>query len=289
MSQSPFGLAHRAHSNCREFARMDERERKYRALQANLQAMGHVAVAFSGGVDSTLLLRVAHDVLGANAIAITLHTSMIPDEELEACAQYCAVNGIEHIVVDYNVFEIPGFRENPPDRCYICKRGLFSAMFEAAGQRYKLVEGSNVDDLDDYRPGNRAIRELGVESPLLAAGLSKADIRALSAQLGLATASKPSAACLASRFAYGDIITDEGLHMVAQAEAFLRQEGFMHVRVRIHGNLARIEVEPARVSELAMPPVQNRVVARLKELGFTYVTLDLSGYRMGSMNEALDL
>lgn len=266
---------------------MDELTSKYHALQDGLKALGHVAVAFSGGVDSTFLLRVAHDVLGNHAIAITVHTQVIPPEELESCKQFCADNGIRLIVASHDVFRIPGFRENPPDRCYTCKRTLFGTMLDIAQPLYTLVDGSNVDDLGDYRPGNRALRELNVKSPLLEAGLSKADIRALSAQLGLSTATKPSAACLASRFAYGDPITEDGLTMVAKAERYLHDVGFENVRVRVHGMLARIEVAPERVSELAAEPLRSQVVCHLKELGFTYVTLDLDGYRMGSMNEAL--
>lgn len=268
---------------------MSELEWKYQALQDNLRALGRVAVAFSGGVDSTLLLRVAHDTLGDKAIAITAQSHTLPASELGEATRFCADNGISQIVVQVNELDIPGFRENPPDRCYICKTGIFGEIIaEAKAQGITAVaEGSNVDDLDDYRPGRRAILELGVKSPLLESGLSKQDVRALSEQLGLPTWNKPSAACLASRFAYGELITDEGLAMVGAAEKFLREQGFAQSRVRIHGKLARIEVAPECVPALVTEPLRSDIIYRLKLLGFTYVTLDLAGYRMGSMNEAL--
>ena len=268
---------------------MAELDEKYRTLQSNLRDLKQVAVAFSAGVDSTLLLRVAHDVLGDGAAAITIASHTLPRRELEESKRFCAEAGIRQIVIELNELEIPGFRENPPDRCYLCKRGIFGSILEAAERAGIgcVAEGSNMDDLDDYRPGRRAIEELGVKSPLLEAGMTKRDIRELSARLGLSTSSKPSAACLASRFAYGELITDEGLAMVGAAEAYLQQLGFEQVRVRIHGKLARIEVAPDRVPELVAEPMRGKVIHRCKVLGFQYVTLDLAGYRMGSMNEML--
>ena len=268
---------------------MDTLELKAAKLRECLGDLGRVAVAFSGGVDSTLLLRVAHDTLGDQAVAFTLSLHSTPAREIEAAREFCREHGIHQVVIELDELAIPGFRENPPDRCYHCKRTIFAKMLAAAdaGGFGHLVEGSNVDDLGDYRPGNRAIRELGVKSPLLEAGFTKADVRALSQQLGLPTWDKPSAACLASRFAYGEPITDEGLARVDAAETFLRDLGFGQARVRVHGTLARIEVEPERIEELAAEPSRSKALQRLQELGFGYITLDLVGYRTGSMNEAL--
>ena len=262
---------------------------KCEVLRDNLHSAGRIAVAFSGGVDSTLLLHVAHDVLGDNAVAITACLHSLDPADLDEARLFCKRNGIQHIEVPLNELEVPGFRENPPDRCYLCKKSVFGSILETArAAGFPIVaEGSNMDDLDDYRPGSRAIRELAVKSPLLEAGFTKEDVRELSRRLGLPTWSKPSAACLASRFAYGETITDEGLARVAAGEAYLRERGFNRVRVRIHGNLARIEVEPERVVELLGEPLRADVLQRMKELGFAYTTIDLTGYRMGSMNEAL--
>ena len=268
---------------------MSELDVKWGTLRDNLLAMKRVAVAFSGGVDSSLLLRVAHDVLGDDAVAITACLHSLDPADLREARRFCKENGIRQIELALNELEIPGFRENPPDRCYHCKTSVFSDILKAARDAGfpTVAEGSNVDDLDDYRPGSRAIRELAVKSPLLEAGFTKEDVRELSRRLGLPTWSKPSAACLASRFAYGETITDEGLARVAASEAYLRERGFNRVRVRVHGSLARIEVEPERVWELLEEPLRGDVLQRMKELGFAYTTIDLAGYRMGSMNEAL--
>lgn len=268
---------------------MDELDFKYQALQEELRRIGRVAVAFSAGVDSTLLLRVAHDVLGDGAIGMTVRFAAMPSDDFVDAARFCKEAGIRHLVCDIDELAIPGFRENPPDRCYHCKRAIFTRLTEeaqAAGFP-QVVEGSNTDDLSDYRPGRRALDEMGIQSPLLKAGLSKAEIRLLSERLGLPTAAKPSAACLASRFAYGEQITREGLVRVDAAERFLHEQGFAQARVRVHGNLARIEVQPALVPDIARKPLRGELLGHLRKLGFAYVTVDLAGYRTGSMNEVL--
>ena len=268
---------------------MDSLHTKYDALRSRLTELGSLAVAFSGGVDSTFLLQVAHDVLGDCALAVTAAPPFVPIREQKEAFDFCREAGIRQIVIPPEALDIDGIRHNPPDRCYHCKHMIFGRIIEAAEQNgiHHVAEGSNTDDTGDYRPGMRAIRELGVLSPLLDAGLSKSDIRALSKELELPTWGKPSFACLASRFVYGEAITDERLSMVDRAEQLLLDLGFRQFRVRIHGDLARIEILPDDFDRIMNYAVREQITAALKGFGFSYVTLDLSGYRTGSMNEVL--
>lgn len=262
-------------------------QEKYTALQDYLRSLGSVAVAFSSGVDSTFLLRVAHDVLGDKAVAVTASSCSFPERELQEARAFCEQNGITHIICKSEELDIDGFRQNPKNRCYLCKHELFEKIWDIARERglNAVAEGSNTDDNGDYRPGLIAVRELGVKSPLREAQLSKAEIRQLSKELGLPTWDKQSFACLSSRFVYGETISEEKLGMVDKAEQLLLDLGFHQVRVRIHGRIARIELLPGEFEKLLA--VRKLVYDTCKSLGFTYVTLDLGGYRTGSMNETL--
>ena len=268
---------------------MSSVQEKYTILKDYISSLGSVAAAFSGGVDSTLLLRAAHDVLGDKAIAVTASSCSFPERELNEAKSFCTQNGIKHIITQSEELEIDGFRQNPKNRCYLCKHELFTKIIAMAHENNiaHVIEGSNMDDLGDYRPGLQAIEELGVKSPLRYAKLSKAEVRQLSWELGLPTFDKPSFACLASRFVYGETITEEKLRMVDKAEELLLSLGFRQVRVRIHGNIARIEVLPQELSRIVQADIRTKIYAEFKALGFSYVTLDLGGYRTGSMNETL--
>lgn len=269
---------------------MNEYE-KLDILKESLKNAGSLVVSFSGGVDSTFLLKVASDVLGNQVVAVTARSSTYPEREFKEAVAFAEKLGVRHIVIDSEELEIEGFSENPANRCYFCKHELFGKVVDIAkkhGLRY-VADGSNLDDVDDYRPGMQAVKELDVISPLKEAGMTKADIRILSKEMGLATWDKQSFACLASRFPYGHKITKEKLDMVDRAEQFLLDRGFHQVRVRHHGDLARIEVGSAEISRFFQENQMQEVYDAMKKIGFTYVTLDMKGYRTGSMNETLAL
>lgn len=267
-----------------------ELDKKYETLCAILQEMGSVVIGFSGGVDSTFLTYAAHDVLKDRVLAVTAVSPTLPASEKEDAVSMAKQIGVSHVVVPTTEFDDETFVQNPPDRCYICKKIRFSALVELAKQKgYQwVVDGGNVDDLGDYRPGMKAIKELSqfVRSPMIEAGLHKEDIRALSRRFGLKTWDKQSAACLASRIPYGTTLLPQRLQAIDNAEQFIAPYIHGSLRVRYHGDVARIEVGVDEIP--AILAHREAIVSYIRKCGFTYVTLDLGGYEMGSLNEVID-
>ena len=259
-------------------------------LICDLGSLDSLAVAFSGGVDSSFLLKIAHDLLGNKLLAVIIDSSTFPRRELQEAVDFVQALKINYQVIMAENFDIEGFADNPTNRCYLCKRDLFANVWKVAQEKNInwVADGSNYDDASDYRPGMAALRELRVISPLMEAELSKADIRQLSKGMQLKTWDKPAAACLASRFAYGQRISAEQLKMVELAEDYLLDLGFKQVRVRIHNQLARIEVAPEERRIFFNEPTLDQINIKFKELGFTYTSLDLAGYRTGSMNDKIN-
>lgn len=264
-------------------------EKKLKNLKKRIDKLESAVIAFSGGCDSSFLAKVAYDVLSDKAIAITANSELYANSEVEDSKKVASEIGIKHEIISSSELNVPGFRDNPPERCYYCKKELFSELLDIARKRKfnYVLDGSNSDDGDDYRPGMKAGKELKIRSPLREAGLTKKEIRQLSRRIGLSTADKPAMACLASRFPYGSKISVGALNRIEKSEQFLRGLGFTQLRVRHHNDIARIEVLPEDIEALLKNNLRKKILTEFKSLGYKYVTLDLEGYRTGSMNEVL--
>lgn len=259
----------------------------YNRLKEVISGIDSCVVAFSGGVDSTLVTKVAHDIIGNRVMAVTATSPTYPSFELKEANQRASEIGVRHMVIDSDELKIPGFSKNDANRCYFCKKELFTKLKDLAMEMgfRDILDGTNKDDLSDIRPGREAAREIGVRSPLLEAGLTKEDIRSISRAIGLKNWDKPAYACLSSRFPYGMEINATGLEQVSRAEEFIRSLGFKLFRVRHHGEIARIEIGENEFSLISDRHTSGLISQRLRKLGYRFVVLDLDGYRRGSLND----
>lgn len=268
---------------------MESAKFKKLKLENILKDYGKIIVAFSGGVDSSFLLKTAKETYGVDVIAVTLKSAVFPESEYEFAEDFCEREGIEQKIIDVDILENDEFTANYKDRCYTCKKLLFEHVLDLAAELgiEHICEGSIADDDNDYRPGKKAIKELGIHSPMKEADLTKDEIRFLSREMGLPTWDKPSMACLASRIPYGKEITDEKLRMVEKAEEYLIGLGFHKIRVRVHDDVARIEADPVEMESLMADYFRDQIYNKFREIGFSYVALDMKGYRTGSLNETI--